>query len=232
MKCEYIYVLSNKSLHKNVLKIGFTTKHPNKRALHLSRSTSIPTDFKVEHFKEVSNKRVIETRVHLILSEFRVSNHKEFFQVTLESAIKAIDLAIDYTDNHEGESEKIRLDDDFISRIESPPLKANSMNVLYLMMASTTYNTVLDAFIGDFEIEHGFISSFNYSKITKKNISTSNRVLREFCKKYSGLVVYIGEDKAEIKVFEAVKYSKGQCMWLFSKEYRRLFTNDKITHLL
>lgn len=227
MKFDYIYVLSNESLHDNVLKIGFTTKHPNERASHLSRSTSIPTDFKVEYFKEVSNKHAVEARVHLILSEFRISSRKEFFQVSLRKAIKAIDLALDYTDNRESESERVGLNYDLITRMESPPLDSSSLNVLYAMMASTSSNTFLDVVFNDFKMEYGFISSFNYAKNNNKSISFSNRTLRNFCNRYSSLVVYVGENKNKINVFDTVKYSKGQCMWLFSKEYRRLFVNEK-----
>ncbi len=68
----YIYVLSNKSLNRNLYKIGLTTKHPISRAKQLSQSTSIPSSFDVYYFKKTNNIQIAEKRIHLLLNDTAV----------------------------------------------------------------------------------------------------------------------------------------------------------------
>lgn len=231
MDNDYIYILSNASLKHNILKIGFTSKPPAERALALSRSTSIPTDYKVEYSAKTKDKRKVETRVHLILSKCRVNSGKEFFNVSLNDAVNAIQSAMNYTEIHDGISAELGLHKEISLGNTSPILNCNGIKTLLIMMASTASNTRVNILLKHFEIEYGFLSSDNFAEITKNSITTSNNILRDFCKKNKNLVVYKGDEMKEIQVFIDISYSKGQCMWIFNPELRCYFFNSKMTHL-
>lgn len=79
----WIYVMSNKSM-PNIYKIGMTTTTPERRAKELYSSSGVPTPFKVELAYYSHSPREDESRVHRILSEFRVNEAREFFETSLE----------------------------------------------------------------------------------------------------------------------------------------------------
>ena len=226
---NYIYILSNQSLRKNFFKIGFTSDLPEKRAYHLSKSSSIPTDFKVEFSKKIDHKKIIETRIHLILNKYRINPKREFFNVEKKLAMSAVETAINYTETCEGMSETYYLHDDLIGLQESITLSATAHKILIMMICSTANNTFLDLLNKQKNImKFGFISSIEYSKFFKKSIRSSCRDLNNFCKKYKHLSVYSCSKNKDIIVFYELAYEKCQCMWSFTNEFRSLFVNDKI----
>ena len=89
----YIYALSNDSMPK-MLKIGFTHRNPEKRVSELSSHTGVPTPFKLLYYKYVLNCQFIEEMVHKKLKNYRVSNNREFFKITIEKVKKIIDDCI------------------------------------------------------------------------------------------------------------------------------------------
>lgn len=91
-KCGYIYVAANDSLGYGVLKIGMTTRAPEKRLAELS-GTSLPTPFVCLLVLAASDARGAERIIHRALDEYRMSEGREFFCITptsLESVLSEL----------------------------------------------------------------------------------------------------------------------------------------------
>jgi len=87
---QWVYVLSNPTT-PNLLKIGYTKTTPDERAKQISAATGVALPYKVEFAFKCFNGEQLEGEVHRFLSEFRVNNQREFFEVSLEEATKAIE---------------------------------------------------------------------------------------------------------------------------------------------
>jgi hypothetical protein len=87
---SWIYILANKTM-PNLLKIGFTTKEPDKRAEQVSRSTGVPLKFTVEYAVKCFNGQRLEVEIHKALNAYRINDDREFFQLSLEEAKRTID---------------------------------------------------------------------------------------------------------------------------------------------
>ena len=83
---QWVYVLSNPSLPKEYLKIGYTKLSPEERAIQISSATGVPTPYKVEWAYKCFNGEIVERMTHQKLKAFRVNNRKEFFHISLEEA--------------------------------------------------------------------------------------------------------------------------------------------------
>ena len=83
---QWVYVLSNPSLPKEYLKIGYTKLSPEERAIQISSATGVPTPYKVEWAYKCFNGEMVERMTHEKLKAFRVNNRKEFFHISLEEA--------------------------------------------------------------------------------------------------------------------------------------------------
>jgi len=90
MKKGFIYILSNKSLKADLLKIGKTTKKSADRSKQLSASTSIPENFKVEDEFEFADLNWAEKEIHNSLSEYRYNKKREFFTCEFNLAKQVI----------------------------------------------------------------------------------------------------------------------------------------------
>lgn len=100
MSKGYIYILINASLQKNYLKIGMTTRTPDLRAKELSEGTGMPSEYIVAWAKEVSNCEEAEAAIFDKLRPYRITHirpdrNREFFNLPLKKAIKAIDELIE-----------------------------------------------------------------------------------------------------------------------------------------
>ena len=89
---QWVYVLSNPSLPKEYLKIGYTKLKPEERAIQISSATGVPTPYKVEWAYKCFNGEIVERMTHQKLKAFRVNNRKEFFHISLEEAKDSIIL--------------------------------------------------------------------------------------------------------------------------------------------
>ena len=72
MNKGYIYCLSNESI-SGMVKVGMTgtpERTPDLRAKELSSSSGVPTPFKVEFAKLVSDPKKKETTLHKLLSQY------------------------------------------------------------------------------------------------------------------------------------------------------------------
>ena len=78
----YIYCFSNPS-YGGLVKVGMTTRSPEDRAKELF-VTGVPTPFKIEFAKKVSNPASKEATLHMLLEEYteRTSHRREFFSVS------------------------------------------------------------------------------------------------------------------------------------------------------
>jgi len=90
MKKGFIYILSNKSLKADLLKIGKTTKKSTDRSQQLSASTSIPENFKVEDDFEFDDLNWAEKEIHKSLSKYRYNKKREFFTCNFDIAKQVI----------------------------------------------------------------------------------------------------------------------------------------------
>lgn len=88
---QWVYILSNPT-QPGLLKIGYTKKLPEERAKQISSSTGVALPYKVEWAYQCFNGEMVEREVHHKLKSKRINNNKEFFQVSLEEAKKAINL--------------------------------------------------------------------------------------------------------------------------------------------
>lgn len=87
----FVYVLSNESM-PHLIKIGFTYSLAEDRSKQLF-NTSVATPFVIEFRLMTSKPKEVEGRAHDLLSKFRVSSKREFFNVPVDLAIDAIRLA-------------------------------------------------------------------------------------------------------------------------------------------
>lgn len=89
MAVGYIYVLSNPA-HPELVKVGFTCNPVKDRAAELS-STGVPQPFVIEFFQLTTDVEDVEGLIHAELQAARPTANREFFQVALTDAIKAVE---------------------------------------------------------------------------------------------------------------------------------------------
>jgi hypothetical protein len=73
------------------LKIGYTKNDPTTRAKQLSSSTGVASPFIVEHAFKCFNAEVLEGELHKFFEEYRVSNNREFFRLSLDEVKKVVE---------------------------------------------------------------------------------------------------------------------------------------------
>ena len=87
---EIIYIMSNSTI-PGLLKIGYTGKPVEERCKELSKATGVPVPFKVEYiFRLHGRGEELEREIHRYLEHKRNTSRREFFDVTLDEAIKAV----------------------------------------------------------------------------------------------------------------------------------------------
>ena len=87
---EFIYVLENPSM-PGIVKIGRTDRDVSQRASELSSHTGVPTEFVVVKAYAVTNAVEAEKRIHDRLSDYRVSDNREFFRIESDDAVLIIE---------------------------------------------------------------------------------------------------------------------------------------------
>jgi hypothetical protein len=90
MNPGWVYILTNRSLQSDYLKIGRTANDPSDRASDISGSTGVATPFEVAYVEAVPDCVRAETLVHRQLSDCRVNNNREFFHLDLSSAQETV----------------------------------------------------------------------------------------------------------------------------------------------
>jgi hypothetical protein len=89
---QYLYIFSNPSM-PGLLKIGCTTRAPHERRLEL-HTTGVPTAFDIEYACEVADCWACEQAAHRALDRYRIVPNREFFKVSIKTAIKKIQAVI------------------------------------------------------------------------------------------------------------------------------------------
>ncbi len=79
----WIYVLTNPTFQRNLLKIGVTQRTPEKRAYELSTKSGLPKPFNVNFKTEVGKCKKVEKIIHDKLAKYRYAANREFFEVPL-----------------------------------------------------------------------------------------------------------------------------------------------------
>ena len=84
-----VYVLSNEAM-PGLLKIGYTMNTVEGRAKELSIATGVPIEFAIEYQIECREPAVVESLTHAAFKDSRYNNSREFFSVSVESAVETI----------------------------------------------------------------------------------------------------------------------------------------------
>jgi T5orf172 domain len=227
MSHGYVYVLSNKSLKKNLFKIGLTTSTPENRAEQLSRSTSIPSNFEVYYFKKTTNIHIAERRIHLLLNEYRYSQNKEFFILKKSSIQNIIDKVVDDIALDYQTADSIHKSHDLIWSRYTTKITAHTLHILNFLMQHTKGNNLIDHIIGfEEDITNGFLSYINIMDYLNVSKAQAFNIMRNFEKKHKALEIELLDTNERIGIFKDLRYYKGEMSWVFSNEYRKHFHND------
>jgi T5orf172 domain len=90
LKPGVVYILRSDSLKDTVVKIGRSTRTAELRAWELSSATGVPTRFEVLYEEQVADCEAAERLIHRKLDAYRIRRDREFFQVPLKVAVKAV----------------------------------------------------------------------------------------------------------------------------------------------
>jgi uncharacterized protein YueI len=111
MSDEYIYILTNPYM-PGIIKIGKTTTSVEQRVRELSQDTGVPAPFETHYAAKVSDCSYVEKKLHGIFGDRRINPNREFFDVSPERVVEAIDLAggedITQAEQHEEEAVEVR----------------------------------------------------------------------------------------------------------------------------
>jgi predicted transport protein len=91
----FIYILLNRAFQNDHYKIGMTTKTPEERAREISNATGVPRAFEVLYEQRVIDCNRAERLLHQRLYQYRSASNREFFQIPLKAAIKALEDVAD-----------------------------------------------------------------------------------------------------------------------------------------
>ena len=87
---SWVYIISNPS-SPGYYKIGYTKKSPEERAKQISNATGVIVPMVVEWAFHCYNGFALEQEVHNKLDAYRVSNQREFFQISLDEARQTVE---------------------------------------------------------------------------------------------------------------------------------------------
>ena len=86
---SWVYIMSNPTM-PGYYKIGYTKNNPEERAKQISNATGVIVPMKVEWAFHCYNGFALEQECHHKLKNYRVSNNREFFQMSFEEAKKTV----------------------------------------------------------------------------------------------------------------------------------------------
>lgn len=194
------------------------------RAKSLSRSTSIPEDFKVEYFSFVIDFKIAEYRIHLLLDEFRFNPQKEFFLVNIQRAKDVIKKVAAYCNANYCFADALVKHRELIDVYHTPKLGLRQLQLLDLMMSQSHNNTLIDHL---HNLPNGIVSGFltpnTYADWLSISNSSARNHYKKFADKYSKLEYVNIHTKNSSPMFDFLKYSHGELAWSFSREARQRF---------
>ena len=92
----YVYIADNKSFIDQYLKIGLTRLSPQRRIAQLTSATSSPGHFILRCVFESDDCKTLESDIHSLFREYRVSKNKEFFNIPWFAAMIEINRNMDF----------------------------------------------------------------------------------------------------------------------------------------
>ena len=92
---SYLYVLRSPAHGKDIYKVGYTDRDPEKRAQELSSYSGSPVAFLVVQAWAVIDGRSAEKAAHKYLENFRLASNREFFIGQYSMIREKIETAID-----------------------------------------------------------------------------------------------------------------------------------------
>jgi hypothetical protein len=113
----FIYILTSASFP--YVKIGMTKSDPSGRAKELSDTSSLPFAFELAWFAFVEEYKNAERLIHDHFAHLRVNPKREFFELTVSTAIKGIKTELDIAILYE-ESSPARQSSDFEAAYSLP----------------------------------------------------------------------------------------------------------------
>ena len=87
---SWVYIMSNPTM-PGYYKIGYTKNTPEERAKQISNATGVIVPMVVEWAFHCYNGFALEQEVHNKLDAYRVSNQREFFQISLDEARQTVE---------------------------------------------------------------------------------------------------------------------------------------------
>lgn len=228
MEAGYLYVLSNHMLPADCRKIGFTKVSPETRAKALSRMSAIPVPFTVEFACTVKNGAQAERRVHLLLDDSRISQSKEFFQVSAQDAEGLCKVIAAFESEDDSLCEEFSLHHDLLGAHYRPHATLRNRKLVYAMMAATVNNTVFDRLtLQRRGIVDGFLALAQTAEFLRIGKPAAAEALRSFAKVGSSIICYSIDQKQIGRVFDFIRYRNGHLAWQFSDPIREKFYNAK-----
>jgi hypothetical protein len=88
MSAGFVYIMINPAM-RGLVKIGRTQRTSKKRAQDL-RGTAVPDDFIVVYDELVTDCDFVEHRLHQRFDDYRYQTNREFFQIPVREAIRAL----------------------------------------------------------------------------------------------------------------------------------------------
>lgn len=85
----YIYILSTRE-HPEFLKIGMTQRSVEARVKEINSATGVVVPFGIRAVWKALNAPEAEKEIHQVLSEYRIRNDREFFEIEFNKASKII----------------------------------------------------------------------------------------------------------------------------------------------
>ena len=85
MEKQYIYILGN-TKNLDIIKVGETNRHPETRAIELTKQTGTIGKYFVEWSMEVPASKLAERVAHYKLKEFHFQEDKEQFEISAYDA--------------------------------------------------------------------------------------------------------------------------------------------------
>jgi len=77
-----------------LVKIGLTARNPSVRSAELTAATGVPAPFVIAWCRAVSDCALVESAVHRLLDDRRVSGKREFFRCDVTTARQVIEAAV------------------------------------------------------------------------------------------------------------------------------------------
>jgi hypothetical protein len=93
-RCGVLYVLRCMGMGDEVYKVGWTSGTAEQRAKELSSATGVPSSFVVVEAWRHTDPEGLERSVHAMLSPYRVSDSREFFQVKYATIKRIVEAEI------------------------------------------------------------------------------------------------------------------------------------------